>query len=227
MNKILITASTCLVLCISFALAYPVQEGVASYYGKDFHGKRTASGEIYNMYDLTAAHKTLPLGTLVEVTNLDTRKRIVVRINDRGPFSKERIIDLSYSAAQKIDMVQKGTARVQLKPLSTDWLMSSIAKTDSSAQKITPPPVIPAEDSIAKVFTIQLGAFQNPAAAHEFYQATQSLLKNVFINGPIGTKRLYKIQSGSFFGYEEAKAYLKIIHNFGYDEAFVATMAGD
>jgi len=93
-------------------------EGIASWYGPNFHGRRTASGEIYNMYDYTAAHKTLPLGTYVRVINLENGKSVVVRINDRGPFVKNRIIDLSYAAAKKIDMIDKGTARVKLQIIS-------------------------------------------------------------------------------------------------------------
>ena len=93
-------------------------EGIASWYGSEFHGRRTASGEIYNMYDYTAAHKTLPLGTYVKVINLENGKSVIVRINDRGPFKKGRIIDLSYAAAKKIGIIEKGTARVRLEIIS-------------------------------------------------------------------------------------------------------------
>jgi len=91
------------------------QEGVACWYGKDFHGKKTANGERYDMYKLTAAHRTLPFGTIVEVTNLSNDKKVNVRINDRGPYTKGRIIDLSYAAAKEIGMVRSGIARVQLR----------------------------------------------------------------------------------------------------------------
>lgn len=91
------------------------EEGVASWYGAEFHGKRTASGEIYDMFALTAAHRRLPFGTLVEVTNLENGRKVVVRINDRGPFKKGRIIDLSYAAARRLGMVEQGTARVRLR----------------------------------------------------------------------------------------------------------------
>jgi rare lipoprotein A len=91
--------------------------GVASYYGKGFHRKKTASGERYNKRDLTAAHLTLPFGTRVRVTNIENGKSVVVRINDRGPYKKARIIDLSKAAAEKIGMIQSGTARVKLKIL--------------------------------------------------------------------------------------------------------------
>ena len=93
-------------------------EGVASWYGPGFHGKRTANGEIYNMYSMTAAHKTLPFDTIVRVNNLDNGRSIVVRINDRGPFVNGRIIDLSRSAAEKLGMVGPGTANVKLEVLS-------------------------------------------------------------------------------------------------------------
>jgi rare lipoprotein A len=88
--------------------------GTASWYGEDFDGKETASGEPYNMYDLTAAHPTLPLGSYVKVTNLRNRKTVVVRINDRGPIVPGRIIDLSYGAAQALQFRQKGLQKVRL-----------------------------------------------------------------------------------------------------------------
>lgn len=95
------------------------EEGVASWYGKDFHGKTTANGERYNMYGMTAAHKLLPFGTELRVTNLENGKSIVVRVNDRGPFVANRIIDLTKTGAEKIAMIGKGTARVRLEALGT------------------------------------------------------------------------------------------------------------
>jgi len=95
-----------------------ILHGKASWYGEAFHGRPTASGEPYDMHAPTAAHKTLPFGTRVRVTNLDNGKQTVVRINDRGPFVKGRIIDLSYGAAKKIQMLQAGVVRVKLEVLS-------------------------------------------------------------------------------------------------------------
>jgi len=89
--------------------------GTSSYYGKKFHGRKTANGEVFNMYDLTAAHKTLSFGTVLEVENLSNNKKVVVRINDRGPFVRNRILDLSFAAAEKIDMIQSGTAKIRAK----------------------------------------------------------------------------------------------------------------
>lgn len=97
----------------------PVHRGIASWYGPRFHGRRTASGERYNMNDLTAAHRTLPFGTLVEVRNVRNGRSVVVRINDRGPYSKNRVIDLSFAAAREIGAVLPGTAPVELYLSST------------------------------------------------------------------------------------------------------------
>lgn len=88
--------------------------GIASWYGKDFHGKPTATGRRYNMYEMTAAHTTLPTGTQVKVTNLATGRSVIVVIADRGPFSKKRIIDLSYAAAKHLGIVRQGTAKVRV-----------------------------------------------------------------------------------------------------------------
>ena len=92
-------------------------DGIASWYGPDFHSKKTSNGEIYDMYDMTAAHKTLPMNTVVKVENLENGKTIIVRIKDRGPFVKGRIIDLSNKAAHEIDMVRRGTAKVKVSVL--------------------------------------------------------------------------------------------------------------
>jgi rare lipoprotein A len=96
------------------------ERGIASWYGKQFHGRNTSNGERYNMYAMSAAHKTLPLPTYVQVTNLTNGRKIVVRVNDRGPFHGERIIDLSYSAAEKLGMLGTGTALVEVKALGAD-----------------------------------------------------------------------------------------------------------
>ena len=103
------------------------RKGIASWYGKDFHGKKTANGEDYNMYTMTAAHPTLPLPTYVRVTNLENGRAVIVRVNDRGPFLRGRIIDLSYAAATQLDMANQGTAPVLLEALPTDGSMLRVA----------------------------------------------------------------------------------------------------
>lgn len=94
------------------------EEGIASWYGPNFHGERTSSGEVYDMYEISAAHKTLPIPTYAEVTNLKNNRSIIVRINDRGPFVKDRLIDLSYAAAKELDVIKNGTAPVSVKAIS-------------------------------------------------------------------------------------------------------------
>jgi rare lipoprotein A len=108
----------------------PYEVGTASWYGEDFDGKPTASGEPFNMYDLTAAHPTLPLGTFVKVTNLHNRRAVVVRINDRGPIVPGRIIDVSYSAARMLRFHSKGIQRVRLDIVPAQKVPALIARLD-------------------------------------------------------------------------------------------------
>jgi len=96
-----------------------VMNGVSSFYAEDFHGKLTANGEVYDMYGLTAAHKTLPLNTVCRVTNLTNKKSLILRINDRGPFIKGRILDCSYGAAKKLDFINQGTTNVKIEVM--EW----------------------------------------------------------------------------------------------------------
>jgi len=93
------------------------QEGIASYYSDRHHGRKTASGEVFDQHDMTAAHRTLPFGTRVRVRHLDNGREVTVRINDRGPFVKGRIVDLSYRAAKDLDMIRSGVAPVRVTPL--------------------------------------------------------------------------------------------------------------
>lgn len=114
------------------------KRGVASWYGDKFHGKRTSSGEPYNMYAMTAAHKTLPIPVYAQVTNLENGRKVIVKINDRGPFVKNRLIDLSYAAAIKLGVVAKGTARVEVTtiiPSSTNIAMPPAAQKETSKQQ--------------------------------------------------------------------------------------------
>jgi rare lipoprotein A len=87
---------------------------MASYYGDDFHGRKTASGEVFDQWKLTCAHRDLPFGTRLKVTNLQNKKSVIVRVNDRGPWVSGRLIDLSYAAAKKIDMIQRGVVKVKI-----------------------------------------------------------------------------------------------------------------
>ncbi len=114
------------------------ERGVASWYGTDFHGRSTANGETYDMHALTAAHKTLPIPTWVEVTNLANGRRVIVKINDRGPFVAGRIIDLSYAAATELDMVNAGTTQVEVRALGVP-VGSPLPGVQVAATQETPP----------------------------------------------------------------------------------------
>jgi len=109
-----------------------VERGIASWYGTKFHGRRTSSGEPYDMYAMTAAHKTLPLPTYVRVTNLRNGRSVVVRVNDRGPFVKDRVIDLSYAAAIKLGVSQTGTAPVEVRAIDPSTPTSGVKRTDAA-----------------------------------------------------------------------------------------------
>lgn len=98
----------------SVAKSKKILKGISSYYGEDFHGKLTANGEVFDMYGLTAAHKTLPLNTIVRVTNLENKKSLILRINDRGPYVKGRMLDCSYGAALKLGFIGNGTTKVKV-----------------------------------------------------------------------------------------------------------------
>jgi rare lipoprotein A len=139
------------------------QEGTASWYGPGFHGKKTASGEVYDMHRLSAAHNVLPLKTMVKVQNLSNGKEVIVRINDRGPFVNDRCIDLSLSAARGLGMVKPGTAPVRLTVIGSDYstLASRSPAVDKKEQ--TPKPPNPLE--------------QTPKPPNPFFTAaTQGLL---------------------------------------------------
>ncbi len=125
--------------------------GMASWYGKKFHGRKTANGETYNMYGMTAAHKTLPMNTMLLVRNLENGQETVVRVNDRGPFSRGRILDLSYAAANDINMVRKGVARVEIIALAESY--------GSGKDKFK------YQDFNSGIFYIQVGAFLNRSNA--------------------------------------------------------------
>ena len=131
------------------------QEGVASWYGKRFHGRKTASGELYDMYGMSAAHPTLPIPCYVRVTSLDNGRSVVVRVNDRGPFSKNRVIDLSYTAAHKLGYLAAGSTRVRLERIDP-------AHYDVGG--------VPLSDGIY----LQLGAFSTEEKAHKLRQKVQA-----------------------------------------------------
>ena len=145
-----------------------IQEGTASWYGPGFHGKRTANGETYDMHAMTAAHTILPLGTIVRVTNKNNGRSLVLRINDRGPFVDDRIIDLSRAAADKLDVVGKGTAPVRIAAMSDQpQTASAAAKADNEPPKLN-------SGRSGRIF-LQVGSFPQREDAQEMARQLENL----------------------------------------------------
>lgn len=173
-----------------------IENGVASWYGPNFHGKLTANGEVYDMYKLTAAHRTLPFNTRVRVQNLDNDKSVVVRINDRGPFAKNRVIDLSKKAATEIDMLGPGTARVRLYIVEGD-----VGKAQSSNLKVA-------------TYTVQLGSFQEEERAiQKSREIKGSRIEKVYLSSG---KAVYRIYYGTYTDKEEADMAYDRLQSEGY-----------
>jgi rare lipoprotein A len=188
------------------------QQGIASWYGKKFHGRKTANGEIYNMYAISAAHKTLPLGTRVRVHNMNNNKEIMVRINDRGPFVHGRIIDLSYTAAKKLGIIGPGTAPVEIVALAD--------VTNPEAGSRVSPEYAPV-DYYTGNFTFQVGAFANPKNAERLKNKLALKYKNVHITTcKNGYETLYRLRVGKCSTLEEAARYEKILAHDGFENAF-------
>lgn len=168
-------------------------EGVASWYGPDFHGKSTSSGEIYNMYGMTAAHKELPIPCYVKVTNLENGLSIIVRVNDRGPFHTGRIIDLSYTAAEKLGIIAKGTANVAVASLPPFQSLSGA--TGSVVHQI------------AKKLYLQLGAFGQEVNAKAYARDLSKVIPkpvNIF-RSQQAFGMIYRVKIGPFTSTQEAE----------------------
>jgi rare lipoprotein A len=169
------------------------QTGTASWYGPGFHGNRTSSGEIYDQYELTAAHPTLPLGTRAVVTNLENGKAVEVRINDRGPFVKGRAIDLSYAAAHSLGMIGPGTVAVRIEVLGTGRVQLASA-----------------------AYTIQVGAFADRDNAVRLKETLARRFNGVYLatlDG--GTARYYRVRIGRFPNRDKAAAFASSVTPLG------------
>lgn len=186
------------------------QKGIASWYGTKFHGRRTSSGEPYNMYAMTAAHKTLPIPVYVEVINLDNNKKVIVRVNDRGPFAEGRIIDLSYVAAKKLGIDKNGTGRVEIRTI------------DPRRQHIDTRPaatVDMAENNSEGQLYLQVGAFTDHANAAQLL--SRLILKtdeNVLINRKsAGDEDVYRVRIGPLDSESEAHRIRNKLNPLGID----------
>ena len=213
-----------------------VERGVASWYGPDFHGHNTSSGEPYDMYAMSAAHKTLPLPCYARITNLGNGRSIVVRINDRGPFVGNRIVDLSYTAALKLDVVRTGTALVELRVVgpTADGVAQPAPVVASAAPMPTPAPAIepapaqssaPTPASASPALYIQVGAYGDAANAQRVLSRLQGAgFSNAFsISAESGGRRLQRIRVGPISTVEQFDALAARLATLGFPEARLAT----
>jgi len=177
-------------------------EGIASWYGSDFHGKSTSNGEAYDMHAMTAAHKTLPMNTVVKVSNLENGQSTVVRINDRGPFVASRIIDLSYAAANQISLVSKGSAKVRLEVLGFE---PSDARTIDYKLMAKGP-----KQEILHSFAVQIGSFERFEGAvytqkkYDSFKGYHTIIKDSEYNN----KRLFRVWLSGFKCEAEARDFI-------------------
>lgn len=154
------------------------QRGIASWYGRKFNGQRTSSGEKYDMYAMTAAHPTLPIPSYARVTNVATGKAVVVRINDRGPFLHDRVIDLSYTAAHKLGITGNGSSEVEIESITSSPTVSNSIASNVQSVPLDPvaAPVSSAPDDVGSNIFLQLGAFNSHEAAEKFLTEMRSKL---------------------------------------------------
>ncbi len=217
-----------------------IERGVASWYGPGFHKIRTSTGEPYDMYAMTAAHKTLPLPAYVRVTNLQNGRTVVVRVNDRGPFVENRIIDLSYTAAAKLDMVRNGTAFVEVRSIDPNGieppLVAAAAPTTApvtpaptATSAVPPPPAsaprasAPPANARAALF-VQAGAFGDPANAQRLAQKLRGGdYGNVFVrDDQIAGRRMYRVRIGPVPNVAEFDRVVAALQRDGVQDAHLA-----
>jgi len=188
------------------------ERGVASWYGTKFHGKKTSNGEVYDMYAMTAAHKTLPIPSYVRVTHLTNKRSVVLRVNDRGPFHDNRVIDLSYTAAVKLGIQQTGTGEVEVEALGFD-----------SAEIKKKIPSEPNEKMQKIAFYLQVGAFTSSGSATQLKGKLNSSeieplrIKRIQIQG----NELYKVQVGPFYSEQQVKQKSEKLAQLGFSNTLL------
>ncbi|HHA18375.1 MAG: septal ring lytic transglycosylase RlpA family lipoprotein [Gammaproteobacteria bacterium] len=188
------------------------QKGVASWYGTKFHGRRTSSGEPYDMYAMTAAHKTLPLPTYVEVTNLDNGRKVIVKVNDRGPFHGDRLIDLSYSAATKLDIISKGTGKVEVRAITAGQAPVKSASPVRSPEKSSPVGLY-----------LQVGAFKTSSSAEQMRTKLQQQISDAILIVPLKKPdgHLYRVRVGPLENVEYGDALASRLVDLGFNDTHI------
>lgn len=189
-----------------------VQTGIASWYGRKFHGRKTSKGETYNMYAMTAAHKTLPMDTWVRVHNLKNNREIVVRINDRGPFVAGRIIDLSFTGATRIGILKAGIGNVRV---------TALGQATSFSKKTKNPIAFKPVDYWKGNFTVQTGAFKIKKNAREYRDKLSQNYQNAHISAFTDTRgTFYRVRIGVFTNLKDAIRYSEKLTAQGFGSAF-------
>ena len=227
---------------LSSSVGY-VERGVASWYGPGFHKVRTSIGETYDMYGMSAAHKTLPLPAYVRVTNLQNGRSIVVRVNDRGPFVGNRIIDLSYTAASKLDMLRNGTAMVEVRSLDAAPAPSSAPEAPIAAADLAPAgapltaspldataPAAPlagsavAQLAVPAALFIQAGAFSDPKNAERLMEKLRGGgYGKIFVrDDEIAGRRMYRVRIGPVPNVAEYDRIVAALARVGVHDAHLA-----
>ncbi len=193
------------------------EKGLASWYGKKFHGRKTANGETYNMYGHTAAHKTLPMNTMLLVKNLSNGKSTVVRINDRGPFVRKRIIDLTHTAAKELGILKQGTGQVEIVALGEELKKTTQAKTKTKQKR-----KLVHQDFNKGIFYIQVGAFEHKQNARKLAEKFSAKGRDVIIQQfPAAGISLYRVMVFSGVSLKQARQYEVELEQIGYPDALV------
>jgi rare lipoprotein A len=197
-----------------------VERGVASWYGPGFHKVRTSTRETYDMYGMTAAHKTLPLPCYVRVTNLQNGRSIVVRVNDRGPFVGNRIIDLSYTAAAKLDMLRNGTAMVEVRTVGPASPPGAMPPVPPAAPPVQPPPVVTASTQGAALWVSEASPLPPPASspAAAAPRGAPAIAPAPVTSAPVAA--LF-VQAGAFADPANAEHLAQKLRDAGYGKVFV------
>ncbi len=197
------------------------ERGIASWYGTKFHGHRTSSGEPYDMYTMSAAHKSLPLPTYARVTNLENGKSVIVKINDRGPFHENRLIDLSYAAATRLNILSKGTGLVEVEAIDPVNLKPRVEKppVPASQPKVTRAPAARDSGKNTPSLYLQLGAFANRNNAERLQaRMSKSLPELLHISEAVSDqKAIYRVRIGPLTSVETADQLTKILAAEGID----------
>ena len=202
--------------------------GLASWYGKKFHGHKTSNGETYNMYKMSAAHKSLPIPSFAEVTNLENGKKVIVRVNDRGPFHSDRIIDLSYAAAKKLDFMEKGTAKVRVSSISVEnsgsYVIAGGSERAPDRKAVVSSKPLPKTQTVeSRDYFVQLGAFSESKRAAQYLETVnQKVIAPLSVHKVgIGMLATHKIMAGPFESENDVQTLLKAIKKAGFTDSFI------